>query len=142
MRGLIIAMIAGTAVLYMFIGLLAAVAIEMVAKENDIKFFKFVRYMYTNYGKFRKKLIIYVAGLIAWVLIGTVYIGAANKNDEEYIYHIVQSGESVWSIAYDTYGDEVDLRKMVRKIERMNGIKQSVIYPGQIIEMPDGGKVK
>lgn len=137
MRGLIIAMIAGTAVVYMFIGLLAAVAIEMVAKEHDIKFFKFVRYMYTKYGSFRKRLIIYVAGLIMWALIGTVYIGAATKNDEEYIYHIVQSGESVWSIAYDTYGDEVDLRRMVRKIEKMNGIKQSVIYPGQIIEMPD-----
>ena len=137
MRGLIIAMIAGTAVVYMFIGLLAAVAIEMVAKENDIKFFKFVQYMYTKYGSFRKKLIIYVAGVLMWALIGTVYIGAATKNDEEYIYHIVQSGESVWSIAYDTYGDEVDLRRMVRKIEKMNGIKQSVIYPGQIIEMPD-----
>ena len=137
MRGLIIAMIAGTAVVYMFIGLLAAVTIEVVARENDIGFFKLARHMYKTQDKFRKKVIRYAAGLIAWVLIGTVYISAANKNDEEYIYHIVQSGESVWSIAYDTYGDDVDLRRMVRKIEKMNGIKQSVIYPGQIIEMPD-----
>ena len=137
MRGLILTMTGGLAVLYIFAGIMAAVTIDTVASKHDVGLIEITKYMYKKIPKFRRIVRIYAIGLLVWVLIGTACIGAAHKSDEVYVHHMVQEGDTVWSIAAEQYGDEADIRLMVHRIEKINGIKDSSIYPGQIIKLPE-----
>lgn len=43
----------------------------------------------------------------------------------------VQSGDSLWAISYDYCPDEVDRREWIEEIRALNGLTDSVVYPGQ-----------
>ena len=49
--------------------------------------------------------------------------------------YIVKEGDSLWTIVKTHYPDN-DIRKMIYKIEKLNNINRSIIYPGQQLELP------
>ena len=50
--------------------------------------------------------------------------------------YTVREGDTVWSIARRTVGDEGDPRPLVEAIARANSIDPGVIVPGQILLIP------
>ncbi len=53
----------------------------------------------------------------------------------EYITYTVQSGDTLWGIAREVYGDEVDIRRKIDEILRLNGIEGGRIVPGQELKV-------
>jgi Tfp pilus assembly protein FimV len=49
---------------------------------------------------------------------------------------VVQSGDTVWSIAGEIAGDGQDVRVVVDAIEELNDLEGSVVVPGQVLELP------
>ena len=45
----------------------------------------------------------------------------------------VQSGDSLWTISADYCPDGVDRREWVDEIRALNGLSDSIIYPGQTL---------
>jgi nucleoid-associated protein YgaU len=48
---------------------------------------------------------------------------------------VVQPGDTLWSIAADVAGTG-DVREVVDRIQELNGIHNSVLIPGQVLELP------
>jgi nucleoid-associated protein YgaU len=48
---------------------------------------------------------------------------------------VVQPGDTLWSIAADVAGS-ADVREVVDRIQELNGIRNSVLMPGQVLELP------
>ncbi len=49
-------------------------------------------------------------------------------------YHVVQAGETMWSIVEGTYAG--DPREGVWKLQRQNGLDGTTIVPGQRLVLP------
>ena len=75
---------------------------------------------------------------VLFVLVMTVVIScvAANKAEDEFIKVIVSSGDSVWSIACENNPEDLDVRKLVTKIIKVNNIKDGMIFAGQQLLIP------
>jgi nucleoid-associated protein YgaU len=48
---------------------------------------------------------------------------------------IVQSGDTLWSIATSLGGDG-DVRGLVDEIQRLNDLDGAALVPGQVLELP------
>ena len=48
---------------------------------------------------------------------------------------VVQPGDTLWSIARSVAGD-VDVRVVVDEIQRLNGMEDAALVPGQVLELP------
>jgi nucleoid-associated protein YgaU len=48
---------------------------------------------------------------------------------------VVQPGDTLWSIASSVAGDE-DVRAVVDRIQRVNGLRDSEILPGEVLRLP------
>ena len=48
---------------------------------------------------------------------------------------VVQSGDTLWSIASSLDGDG-DVRSLVDAIQRLNDLEGGVLVPGQVLELP------
>jgi nucleoid-associated protein YgaU len=49
--------------------------------------------------------------------------------------HVVQPGDTLWSIAADVAGTG-DVREVVDLIQELNGLQDAVLMPGQVLELP------
>jgi Tfp pilus assembly protein FimV len=49
---------------------------------------------------------------------------------------VVESGDTVWSIAAEVAGPDEDVRVVVDAIEALNDLDRAVVVPGQILELP------
>ncbi len=49
-------------------------------------------------------------------------------------YHVVRQGETLWSIAVESYGG--DPREGVWRLESGNGLRSATIVPGQRLLLP------
>lgn len=70
-----------------------------------------------------------VAIIIAVILLSS-FMSRSDNSDKFYITYTVSSGDTLWSIAREVYGDEKDIRYIIDDIKRDNGIIGSRIYPG------------
>lgn len=61
----------------------------------------------------------------------------SGENSSNFVNHEIISGESLWSIAAKYYNENnVDLRKIIYKIKKINNIDSAVINPGNILIIP------
>jgi nucleoid-associated protein YgaU len=55
------------------------------------------------------------------------------------ITHVVRSGDTLWDIASGVAEPGSDVRNVVEDIKRANGLRDSLIHPGQVLVVPVGG---
>lgn len=71
-----------------------------------------------------------IAVLLLVVFVGSFFLICRASVPKQYITYTVQSGDTLWSIARDIYGDSCDIRYKIDDIERENGIMDARIYRG------------
>lgn len=64
------------------------------------------------------------------------FLTKVNANiNKDYIIVTVRDGDTLWNIA-KTHKPHEDIRKSIYKIEHLNNIDKSIIYPGQQLKIP------
>ena len=84
-------------------------------------------------------LVIIFTIVVALVLLLASSVGASGAvivTTEDYV---VRSGDTLWDIASERTPDGRDVRDTVAAIRSINRLSQSVIHPGQVLEVPRSG---
>lgn len=55
---------------------------------------------------------------------------------ENYIEYYVKSGDSLWNILIEYLPEDYDIREVVYNVKKINDMKTSLIYEGDIIKIP------
>lgn len=77
------------------------------------------------------------AVVIMIMLIGCISLMKSAGSKPKLTVYIVKPDDTLWDIAYDEYGDAVDIRDYIYEIERINGIENHVIFEGDRLYLPD-----
>lgn len=88
----------------------------------------------TKKGK-RCLLFVSVIVLLSVVLLSQINV-SADKEEVDYISHIVRPNDSLWSIAAK-YGNDNDIRKTVYEIEKLNGVSSDSLQVGTRLFIPN-----
>ena len=85
----------------------------------------------------RRLLVVLVAG---GAVAAAAWLGAVSQEDDGLrlvgdATTVVQPGDTLWSIARSVAGD-ADVRGVVDEIQRLNGLEDSALVPGQVLELP------
>jgi len=51
---------------------------------------------------------------------------------------VIEPGDTLWSIATRNYGESANVSTVVRRIARLNGLRGTVLQPGQQVALPRG----
>ena len=78
---------------------------------------------------FARVVVVLVVAVFLWAVFARE--GGATGPEQ---YHVVQAGETIWSIVDDTYAG--DPREGVWKLQRRNGLDGTTIVPGQRLVLP------
>lgn len=82
-------------------------------------------------------IIVMTVIIIALLIIVSVFSYKALTKKEIYYKDIeIKSGQTLWEIAESEFGQNIDIRKYVYKIKKINNLTNSNIQPGQIIKIP------
>ena len=82
-------------------------------------------------GKAKGKLII----LLSCIAIVTFTV-AAKGNKQEVVGYTYDTGSTVWEMAERHCPDGMDVRDVVREIEKINGIKDGIVYKNKSYKIP------
>lgn len=93
------------------------------------------RYRVTNIKRFRTFIfsLVLIVSLIIFMIISTTKVYSANALKFESVY--VEKGDSLWKIA-SQYNNNLRIDDFIHTIEKLNNIKNSEIYPGDILLIP------
>lgn len=70
------------------------------------------------------------------VVLACIYFKAVEEPIEYYDTTVlVQEGDTLWGIAKDAVGEEVDVRDVVRHMILNNNLKDGVIHPGMQLKV-------
>ncbi len=88
--------------------------------------------------KFFSKVIIALFSILLLTFLITALFSLIGfgENEQEYIKHKVEAGESLWSIAAFYYEDNIDIRKAIYHIKKTNNIERTIINPGEELMIP------
>jgi LysM repeat protein len=78
---------------------------------------------------FARIVIVLVAAALLWAVLARDTGAGPNPR-----YHTVQQGETLWSIAAESYGG--DPREGVWRLQTRNGLTDATIVPGQRLLLP------
>ncbi|TDO78340.1 LysM domain-containing protein [Halanaerobium saccharolyticum] len=87
-------------------------------------------------------LIKILTAVIGIILLSILFISffsliGSGENSSNFVKHEIESGESLWSIAAHYYNsNNVDLRKIIYDIKKINNIDSAVITPGSKLIIP------
>ncbi len=77
-----------------------------------------------------KRCLLFVLVTILLSVVVALNIGAsASEEDLQYVSHIVEPEDTLWSIA-EEYGDDADIRKTIYEIKRLNQLDSSDLVVG------------
>jgi nucleoid-associated protein YgaU len=79
-------------------------------------------------------LFLLVTGLLAGVLAPALF--ATDVETEPPREYSVKEGDTLWSLAR-TFAPNVDPRRFIYELRRLNGLPTSSIYPGQRLILPN-----
>ena len=85
--------------------------------------------------------------LIVLIISVCFFMGAAFNNNnikinkegiqKEYISIMVKKGDTIWGLIKEARPDySGNIQKVVHEVKQINGLSGSIIYPGQILEIP------
>jgi LysM repeat protein len=75
--------------------------------------------------------------IILITLIGLLNFVLADDPDKTYQSYTVKPGDTIWKIAKNYSDINKDIRDIIYEIKDLNNLKSSVIYPNQIIIIPE-----
>ena len=78
---------------------------------------------------FARVVVVLVVAVFLWAVFARESGATAPER-----YHVVQAGETIWSIVDDTYAG--DPREGVWELQRRNGLDGTTIVPGQRLVLP------
>ena len=85
----------------------------------------------------KRKIIIGLILIIVAVFIVAVFFTLGCKgNAPEIIGYTYDSGDTVWEMAQKCCPDKMDIRDVVREIEKINGIENAVVYDYMSYKVP------
>lgn len=94
------------------------------------------KYRIVNKFRFYVSMSIITLTLIIIVALAFNYtLSKGHESNIEYMSYTVRSSETVWDIAKEA-NHKGDIRDFVDEIISINNLKDSKIYPGQIIAIP------
>lgn len=75
--------------------------------------------------------------MVTIVISFSALAAAVNGADtcDKYISVVVKSGDTLWDLAKE-YRSSGDLRQYIREVEKINNLKDSLIYEGDVLKMP------
>ncbi|HHT93214.1 MAG TPA: LysM peptidoglycan-binding domain-containing protein [Clostridiaceae bacterium] len=85
----------------------------------------------------RLKVVTFVFIVTSLMLIVTVY--AKNIKPKPQITYktvVVEQGDTLWDLAKEYYPD-TEVRRAVNELKKINNLKDSIIYEGQSLKVPD-----
>lgn len=68
--------------------------------------------------------------------IGAVINRVEGYEEPEYIEIVVESGDTIWSLARDCSPKDKDIRESIYRIGVINNLNSYDIFPGQVIKIP------
>lgn len=75
--------------------------------------------------------------LVVFILMAMYFTAVKSQGHSDSRQEVlVEKGDTLWEIALN-YFPHVDPRKKVTEIKRLNNLEVSMIYPGQILRLPD-----
>jgi nucleoid-associated protein YgaU len=92
--------------------------------------------------RIRRRRLAVLLGTIAlvvglWGPAAGAFAGGSDQGPRSH-RHVVQPGETIWSIARSQAGSDADPRPLVDAIVEINGIAGDTIVPGQALAIPAG----
>ncbi len=97
------------------------------------------QYLMQKEGKSTLGKFIFLA-LIIIILTSILLLILSNISNSEHnleiVEHKIESGQTIWSIAEMYYGNNIDLRKPVYHIIKVNNLNSALIKPGQKLKLP------
>ncbi len=91
---------------------------------------------YKIVNKFRFFTVLTVIAVVASIVFFTVIADAANSSDITLTTVSIEKGDTLWGLAQEYAGDNVDLRDYINQVIHINRLKSVNIHPGQIILLP------
>lgn len=89
------------------------------------------KYVLKNKSRFITIVIIFVLLFFTTIYASSVY----GYKEINYRFVTVRNGDTLWDIAND-YRKNCDIRKYIYKIREINNLKDSIIYEGDILKLP------
>lgn len=88
-----------------------------------------------------KRLLISIGFLLLLIAVVFIFCGAKRGTNKaptkiEYIEYTVESGDTLWSIANQVYGNSYDTRRGVYDIREHNNLTDCTIRPNDTILIP------
>lgn len=89
-------------------------------------------------NKYRFTFFLVAMILIVITLFGTMlgFNTAESIQDTQYLEVSIQSGDTLWDIAKMNSPENIDTRKVVYEIKKLNDLDNGFIYPGQVVRVP------
>ncbi len=91
-------------------------------------------YKSNKISKIKPSKYIIVFALI--IVLMFIAISSQGSKPIEYRSITIQKGDTLWSIVKSYQLNEIDPRKMISQIKRVNGLKNAILQPGQTINIP------
>ena len=88
------------------------------------------------YKKTYRIIMAIVVLALAYTILNSIIPRVSANNEQVYIEHTVESGQTLWDIAV-MYRSDADPRQVIYEIKKASGC-DSVIKPGQVIKIPRG----
>ena len=100
--------------------------------------FKCTKKSYRIKNKFRFITFLTVCMLITAFGANAVFgLGDASGSDKiEYVSVKVESGDTLWNLAKEYGPSNIDVRKVIYEIEKLNNVDASTLHSGMTIEIP------
>ena len=78
----------------------------------------------------------YITIIILVISIILFAISTQGRKPIEYRTIIIKKGDTLWSIVKTYQTNEVDPRKLINQIKRINNLENALLHPGQTIKVP------
>jgi len=94
------------------------------------------KYIIKNRFRFITSLTVMVL-ILSFAISALFGLGTASGNDiQEYIQVQVQSGDTLWALAKKYGPSDMDCRRVVYEIEKINNVTPDTLVSGQILLIP------